>query len=771
MEVRIDSQTSDHGTIVNAPELDAVALRRLARGLLLDADAAGDAVQEAWLAALRRDPRAAPAPGWLVGAVKRIALGRRRDDARRRARETLAARREPGRAAEDVPERIEVLRALLAALERLDEPYRGAVVMRYLDDLPPREIARRTGVPVDTARTHVRRGLERLRADLDGPRGPGREALLGVLSPWFANEAGVAVTSASPLAWMGSLAMNNPLPIVFVLLGAAVGWSLLREPGVPASAPGIAGLFDARSTAAGADAIEDASTARPLQAQDADAGRVPVESSPIYEVVGAILRGHSGAPLPGGHVRLRLHRGVGLAGEVLLERHDQANERGEFHFALDASPETVTMALEPDEPGHYGHLTWNVVPPGDMAWGHWVIHAYPLDVDVSGQVLDARGRAVAGARVVQWVYERNREVRTDPDGRFRMRLSSASGYVRLRVEAEGHAHAMLELQPPEGGSMTLEPVRLTAENPLVGRVLDAQGLPVAGAVIRDRRSSIGTRTISDGEGRFQLGGLEPEGESLLMEVGHADFAPLQLEVALPSDPIEVRLDRGVKLIGQARKTSGAPASNVWVRLGSSFGPGTEPGTVSDAEGRFEFERVPAGSVHLWWWAQGLATGHRSVEIPRDGPREATVEFVLEPERVLRGRLLRPDGEPQPWGLAYVEDRGGPRGEERFDSAQVWTDAAGSFAFRGLPAGRMVLGATVKGFERVELELADVGGEEIELRLTPAGKLAGRVTDAATGAPIPRFRVTVQADWNAPEPHRLRSGPAMWSRGLWIESPE
>jgi DNA-directed RNA polymerase specialized sigma24 family protein len=35
---------------------------------------------------------------------------------------------------------------VLAAVDRLPQPYRDAVVLRYLDDLPPREIARRLDV-------------------------------------------------------------------------------------------------------------------------------------------------------------------------------------------------------------------------------------------------------------------------------------------------------------------------------------------------------------------------------------------------------------------------------------------------------------------------------------------------------------------------------------------------------------------------------------------------------------------------------------------------
>src|SRR6185503_16110462 len=64
-----------------------------------------------------------------------------------------------------------VIRAVLA----LDEPYRSVVLLRFFEDLPPRRIAERLGVPVETVRTRLRRALAKLREDLDGRVG-GTEA-------------------------------------------------------------------------------------------------------------------------------------------------------------------------------------------------------------------------------------------------------------------------------------------------------------------------------------------------------------------------------------------------------------------------------------------------------------------------------------------------------------------------------------------------------------------------------------------------------------------
>jgi RNA polymerase sigma factor (sigma-70 family) len=58
---------------------------------------------------------------------------------------------------------------VLAALERLPDRQRVAVILRYIQDLPYSEIADITGTPLNTAKTVTRRGVERLRILLTDP--------------------------------------------------------------------------------------------------------------------------------------------------------------------------------------------------------------------------------------------------------------------------------------------------------------------------------------------------------------------------------------------------------------------------------------------------------------------------------------------------------------------------------------------------------------------------------------------------------------------------
>jgi RNA polymerase sigma factor (sigma-70 family) len=55
---------------------------------------------------------------------------------------------------------------VIDAVLSLSEPIRSTIVLRYLEDLPPREVARRLGVPIETVRSRSRRGLEDMRATL-----------------------------------------------------------------------------------------------------------------------------------------------------------------------------------------------------------------------------------------------------------------------------------------------------------------------------------------------------------------------------------------------------------------------------------------------------------------------------------------------------------------------------------------------------------------------------------------------------------------------------
>jgi RNA polymerase sigma-70 factor (ECF subfamily) len=134
-----------------------------------DRAAAEDIAQEAFLSALRALPRfdrRRPLRPWL----HRIVVNRAIDWARtRRLRHEVAADVLPEVAAP--PARDDLgLGPLGAALARLSPEHRAVVVMRYLLDLTPGEIAATLELPRGTVNSRLRRGLDALGVVLEEER-------------------------------------------------------------------------------------------------------------------------------------------------------------------------------------------------------------------------------------------------------------------------------------------------------------------------------------------------------------------------------------------------------------------------------------------------------------------------------------------------------------------------------------------------------------------------------------------------------------------------
>lgn len=191
----------------------AQSLRALARRLLMDEGAAEDVVQEAWIVALERPPAERDRiGGWLHTVVHSLVRKRRRGEHRRARRERVAAQPERQDSTLDSVMSAAQCKRLIDAVVALDEPYRTAISMRYLDDLPPREIALRLEVPKNTVRARLQRGLAMLRQGLDRDSEGGRASWAPAMLAFAELKTGhlaapVASTTAS--GTLGVLAMAN----------------------------------------------------------------------------------------------------------------------------------------------------------------------------------------------------------------------------------------------------------------------------------------------------------------------------------------------------------------------------------------------------------------------------------------------------------------------------------------------------------------------------------------------------------------------------------
>jgi RNA polymerase sigma-70 factor (ECF subfamily) len=161
-------------------ERESAAVVRTCYRVLADQHEAEDVAQEAFVIAYRSLASwrgEGPFGAWLSRIAVRLAV---RSASRRRAvpwaqpgDATWGDEDRPVGVASAVEPEREVLRAERAAAARravadLAEPYREVVALRFFADRSLDEIARLTGRPLGTVKTHLRRGLLRLRDGLPG---------------------------------------------------------------------------------------------------------------------------------------------------------------------------------------------------------------------------------------------------------------------------------------------------------------------------------------------------------------------------------------------------------------------------------------------------------------------------------------------------------------------------------------------------------------------------------------------------------------------------
>lgn len=158
-------------------EHEGPAVVRACQRVLGDLHEAEDAAQEAFVTAFRSLAGwrgDGPFGAWLTRIAVRIAV--RRAAGRRTVTwidptdPTTGIDLPGGPDPALVSLRSERAEGVRAAVARLDEPYREVVALRFFGELSLDEIATQTGRPLGTVKTHLHRGLLRLRTSLEGAR-------------------------------------------------------------------------------------------------------------------------------------------------------------------------------------------------------------------------------------------------------------------------------------------------------------------------------------------------------------------------------------------------------------------------------------------------------------------------------------------------------------------------------------------------------------------------------------------------------------------------
>lgn len=490
---------------MNADELLAHNdfLLSLARRLVLDEHRAADITQKTWLAALQHPPaEGRPAAPWLSAIMRNMARMVHRSEARLKAREKAASVSEGIPSSEEIVEQEEIRRKVVDAVLSLDEPFRSPVVLRYYKDLPLREVARRIGVPIDTMRSRLKKGMALLAARLDASHGGDRQKWLVALASVAGLNAAASTAGAAAAVTAGATAFSAKLKIAAaVLLAAAAALTTFlvvfdRDEGkvesaatftearLPAGEAGIAGGAAGEEEIPERVAFEEENQAAPSQ---------PANVSERTGIRGRCLDG-DGVALFG----VRVTTVIGEAAET--------GSDGVFTLIVDArGREERQCHVIFSKPGHARQLKEVTVRQGQTLLLGDVI--FSPGGSVSGRVVDQSGVPVSGAKVFCVGAERlghEEELRrkngpmfrnelideappTGSDGTFRY-AGAPIGWVRIWARAEGTLYsysAPIEVLPGrETAGVELVLDSMTREDCIAGRVVSPDGEPVPYARIQ-----------------------------------------------------------------------------------------------------------------------------------------------------------------------------------------------------------------------------------------------------------------------------------------------
>jgi len=768
----------------------AACLRSLARALLSDVHAAEDVLQDTWLTALERPPHSQDRlGGWLHRVTQGLALKKRRSEGRRAQREECVAREEGVASVVDVLEQREALKGVVEAVLALDEPYQSAIMMRYYQDLPPREIAALLDVPLATVESRLHRGRQQLRDRLDREIG-GRKTWMPALAlaTGLEQEPGVALAVSG--ATLGGIKMVSIFGLC-TALAATLWWVTGSQAETAGSTAGTEGRMAAAEAAAlggvlaAPDDQEDAragSGRRPVTSPDGESpSGNPLERAPYEYTLEGLVVDERDLPVDGAHLFLApLQQPLNDCGEVAAD--------GTFRLSFRGDLTSLPIALYASKNGFQHGLARVDLHGGETTFVRILVSRTPSKLPPSererAEQLAAHlkqqgyGNPETIARLrqhekrLQELFTPSRSALPGPrigsqhvgGDAIRFRWPTGAAIEREERELKGRDEARqmreVELQQQKQQQAlrelaerkrAVERVRATklpapklpGEHEagavhVFGVIYDAGGEPASRATVLLHDARRRWSATTDADGRFELG-LDPQ-QFLELRAGGGEFglATIRFEPTEAGFSRELHweasLDRGREVSGRLLDEAGTPIGD-WIveartRSGSSIAYDLTKSTVLD--GSFGLPNLDGNSATLF--LRRLEATPFAVHIVPNVLADVPVEVTLASQASELASAL----------VSIVDETGAPvRGAD----VRLWQESSGRGAWlrqvdehyelAGIPPGdyRLVAGSFTRGFVDAGTLHIDTGEEPCDLgtiTLPTPGRLIWAELDAAEG---------------------------------------
>jgi beta-lactamase regulating signal transducer with metallopeptidase domain/thiol-disulfide isomerase/thioredoxin len=363
----------------------------------------------------------------------------------------------------------------------------------------------------------------------------------------------------------------------------------------------------------------------------------------------------------------------------------------------------------------------------------------------------ATDQPIEGVSITHWGHpggpNQKRTVATGKDGRATIDYppnarieyfeitARKPGLVPICIRWDDRRHP-LELPPSKE-------LRFEPGTTIGGIVKDQAGRPIAGASVQVYAPPTECEAASnvfslgaldtDARGRWRLDVAPKSLGGVFVQVEHPRYRRGGGDASRNIDSVIV-LTKGLTVTGLVIDAAGRPVAKARVFLGRDlFVPDASTGTTNE-RGEFTLENGNAGSTIVTVQAEGFAPHICDIVVEE---RTAPVVVTLsEPGGTIRGKVVDIEGKPVAGAFFGVDSWRGHRSIE----FQLRTGKDGRFEWRSAPKDVALFSAGKTRYMSNRKFPLTASDREQVVTLNPELVITGRVTDAETGRPLPKFRL-------------------------------
>ncbi len=614
--------------------------------------------------------------GWLFHTTRYVASCATRTEYRRKTREQTAVAMSPTTSSDENEDLWSQLTPHLdQAVAALSETDRSAILLRFYEKKPLREVGEHLGVSEEAAKKRVSRAIEKLR-DFITRRGVVLDgAGLAVALAERTVQAAPSTLSATVLkASAASVSASSTLPQLARETINAWRWAKLKlVAGIAAvSVGGAILLFNATSS------LEQKALPSPTVEKSNASGVLTEGNAPRTISAPMITNGITSnrvmniqvvqagmkQPLPDVEIRFSKDK------QKIVGRTD---EQGRYALELpEKDPSYFVFAAHKE--GFVPMIASWRAQGQTFALPPEFTFAMDPSVPIGGVIQNEQGQPIPGAKVsfmqftppsdtvpeavqgyIQSLENRvNGTLVTDEQGRWRYdNAPRGAKDINFRLEHPDYiSDPMFNSSSAPEKLLDMTSVMVMKKGlSVVGTVLDTKGRPIRGAKVMQGHDRWGTNypdTTTDAEGRFQFANTAP-GE-MILTIQAEGYAPEldTIEVRDQTEPLEVHLAKGGTIRIRVVDSAGKPIAGAWVDADTwRKHRSLEWKTKTDAEGHSVWTSAPPDEVEFEIGKTGFSSRNGTGQRPSLKPSESEQVVTLSSLRIHGIVVDANTGEPVP----------------------------------------------------------------------------------------------------------------------------